>query len=613
FHRFSPSPPSMFSVPYLTSCNHCRDKKRKCDGLKPTCSLCRTHGVECEYRRSRRFRKRPYESNGAFPHPAILPASSTQPLQPGVSTAGYQLNSAPPLMAPPAHLGGLQNANTVPVGVTAATLSFATQASTPTSLMEQPLPFQPPHSLAQHSSQLPSEISALTRLLAGDMYPQTQQLPQPILQGVNTFMSPFSSARESVMPDWVSQHKPEAAIISNLENIASAYQASPLLPMQSTASVDSFLFGNLTSQFMPGSTGLQPSLYPGTSLEIPGLLTSVAAASMPTPTAMASAPARGSVAIGGSAAMAHLQHVSTMPFGGGGGGGGGVPTVLNGGRRSSSIASTAQGSDGRVVSSPASGYGPHIPASDGHTSASLNRSFSSLLAAADSRANQPPLPRQLPTQYPDDFVPEIIRIYAQEFPVELSPHVLLKVMRGIYSSTRTSLINVDIELSWCMILRGILPRILLFSYIASMARGQVIDTKLMSQLPAKFDEICYEYAVKDIPLALASPSLWSALSLHMIGRYEFQSSRYSLMLEHYEMAADILAKTTFRGYPFPWNDVPDQLKRTFEYDYYVYTYWVGFQWHLVCCINLDRPFNIDIDPRALPIPTCTNGYFAPGL
>ncbi|KAJ1662131.1 hypothetical protein GGF38_003392, partial [Coemansia sp. RSA 25] len=59
--------------------------------------------------------------------------------------------------------------------------------------------------------------------------------------------------------------------------------------------------------------------------------------------------------------------------------------------------------------------------------------------------------------------------------------------------------------------------------------------------------------------------------------------------------------------------VPDHLKRTFEYDYYVYTYWVGFQWHLVCCINLDRPFKMDIDPRALPIPTSTDGYFAPGL
>ncbi|KAJ2173822.1 hypothetical protein EV180_007288, partial [Coemansia sp. RSA 518] len=57
----------MFNVPYLTSCNHCREKKRKCNGEKPTCSLCRAHGVACEYRRSHRFRKR---------------AQNTHPLQP---------------------------------------------------------------------------------------------------------------------------------------------------------------------------------------------------------------------------------------------------------------------------------------------------------------------------------------------------------------------------------------------------------------------------------------------------------------------------------------------------------------------------------------------------
>ncbi|KAJ2840595.1 hypothetical protein FBU31_000290, partial [Coemansia sp. 'formosensis'] len=600
----------MFNIPYLTSCNHCRDKKRKCDGARPVCSLCRTHGVECEYRRSRRFRKRPYETDGALTHTAILPASSTQPLQQGYQSCP-QLSSAPPLMVRPPHLGGLQGATSTPVS-TAATLSFAPHISAPPSSMEPP--YQPQSSLAQHNSQLPGEISALTRLLAGDMYPQTQQLPQPILQGVNTFMSPFASARESIMPEWVSQYKPEAAILSNLENIASAYQASPLLPLQSAAGVDSLLFGNLTSQFMPGCTGIQPGLYPGTavsSLEIPGMLTSVTMASVSAPTAATSVSARNNIAVNGSGVMAHPQHVASLPFGG-------VAAMLDGGQRSPSVASTAQGSDGRMVSSPASGYGAHISASESHAGRNTNGSFSSLLSAADSRAssaraNQPAQPKQPPTQYPDDFVPEIIRIYAREFPVELSPHVLLKVMRGIYSSTRTSLINVDIELSWCMILKGILPRILLFSYIASMARGQVIDAELMPQLPAKFDEICYEYAVKDIPLALASPSLWSALSLHMIGRYEFQSARYDLMLEHYEMAADIMAKTTFHGYPFPWNSVPDQLKRTFEYDYYVYTYWVGFQWHLVCCINLDRPFKMDIDPRALPIPTSTDGYFAPGL
>ncbi|KAJ1651474.1 hypothetical protein GGF38_005579, partial [Coemansia sp. RSA 25] len=308
------------------------------------------------------------------------------------------------------------------------------------------------------------------------------------------------------------------------------------------------------------------------------------AVDMTTPVTSVNMPARSGVAINGG--IAASQHVSSLPFGG-------PASMVDGGRRSSSMASSVQGSDARMMSSPSSGYGARVSASEGHASPSTHAdnfgTFSGLLSAIDSGqdsgrdsgrdvgkdfgrdsgrdygrdsgrdygrdpggATQPPQSKRLPAQYPDDFVPEIIRIYAQEFPVELSPNVLLKVMRGIYGSTRTSLINVDIELSWCMILKGILPRILLFSYIASMARGQVIDAELMLQLPAKFDEICYEYAVKDIPLALASPSLWSALSLHMIGRYEFQSARYDLMLQHYEMAADILAKTAFHGYPFPW-------------------------------------------------------------
>ncbi|KAJ2816471.1 hypothetical protein IWW50_006487, partial [Coemansia erecta] len=93
----------------------------------------------------------------------------------------------------------------------------------------------------------------------------------------------------------------------------------------------------------------------------------------------------------------------------------------------------------------------------------------------------------------------------------------------------------------------------------------------------------------------------------------FQSSRYDLMMKHYEMASDILSKTTFHGYAFPWKEVPEDLRNTFEYDYYVYTFWVGFQWHLVSSFNLDRPFNVDIDPRSLPIPTSTRGYFAPDL
>ncbi|KAJ2894506.1 hypothetical protein IWW38_002560, partial [Coemansia aciculifera] len=551
----------MLHVPYLTSCNHCRDKKRKCDGARPTCSLCRTHGVECEYRRSRRFRKHAADGDNNNSVAAI------QPIQPTLSmTSGHlQSSGLPVIVPPPQHLGNFQGGaatTTMPIGNAALSFvptSAADHRQFPTTAATA-VPQPPP-------PQLPSEIDALTRLLAGDMYPQTQQLPQPILQGVNTFMSPFSSAREqpAMLPEWISQYKPEAAIISNLENIASAFQTtSPLLPLPNAVSTDSFLFGNLSDQSSGCLHQQQPALYSvAGSLSMPGLLAPIDTSLPTTATAnMGVAPMRNSMSVDGSGAV-NSQTISSLP----------LQMAASVSQRSSSMASSAQGSGGRMLSSPTCSHTARASASEGHASpnahSDIANSFSDLLSENSSKgSSHQPLQTKRSKQYPDDFVPEIIRIYAQEFPVELSPNVLLKVMRGIYSSTRTSLINVDIELSWCMILKGILPRILLFSYIASMARGKVIDAELMTQLPPKFDEICYEYAVKDIPLATASPSLWSALSLHMIGRYEFQSSRYELMLQHYEMAADIMTKTTFHGYAFPWIDVPDHLKRTFEYDYY---------------------------------------------
>ncbi|KAJ2484405.1 hypothetical protein EV174_002466 [Coemansia sp. RSA 2320] len=589
------------------------DKKRKCDGAQPVCSLCHAHGVPCEYRRSRRFRKHEESASSKDHDHAILPVPTSQsgPPQQHAPSAGYRtvapLEAGPPNMVPPSMSGFQAATSTLPKSLSQAPNMFSTLANSVSSIGYQQSPFQ------SASASLPSEIDALSRLLTGDMYPQAQQLPQPIVQGVNAFMSPFSNARSQTMPEWVSQNKPEAAILANLEYLASAYQASPLNPLQNSSSPDSILFGNLTSQFMPdgaafpqslSQTDYQPAKHSSLGLPVNGtstlgvseaMVSTFAIPSMLTPVTATGLPTYDNASSSGSGGLAFnytsLPSVSMA----------GVPDSS---RRPLSVTSSTFDS-----------------ASDKHSPAMAAPTASTRQPQSDSglRPGCPPQLRhihQVPetqagVQYPADFVPEIIRIYAQEFPVELSPVVLLKVMRGIYSNTRTSLINVDIELSWIMILRGILPRVLLFSYIASMARGQVIDAELMPQLPDRFDEICYEYAVKDIPLVLASPSLWGALSLHMIGRYEFQSSRYDLMLEHYEMATDIMTKTAFHGYSFPWSGAPDELKRTFEYDYYVYTFWVGFQWHLVSCINLDREFKMDMS--SLPIPTCTNGYFAPEL
>ncbi|KAJ2076692.1 hypothetical protein H4R24_005555 [Coemansia sp. RSA 988] len=633
----------MFNIPYLTSCNHCREKKRKCNQERPACSLCRAHNVPCEYRRSRRFRKRAQDIASAPPHSGISAHNimlapeqgSNGQHQNGVGTPGSHTQMRPLLAPYP--VNGSHGATSTPAASGSVFPGPCSHAAGVT-MQQQQLP-----------DTVPNEVNALTRLLSGDLYPQQQQLPQPILQGVNTFISPFSDMRSHTIPEWIGQQKPEAAILSNLENIASAYQASPLMPLQTSTMPDGGIFSNLTSQLMQGgslfqshpfSTGNQQQMPPlplqmsqagvsqaaGGALNIPSILT---------PPVTAELPAETSAGYNGLGFAQHPTFANNA----------GLTPVA---RRPSSLAGSNQDGETSWASSPVSGQSMRassyeersasVGAKSGNSTPILSM-FSTLVdsdkqvyqdasdVASANRSSHPrrtnganqrrkqrqERPKAPIVHYPDDYVPEVIKMYAKEFPADLSPEVLLKVMRGVCGSTRTSLINVDLELSWCMILKGIIPRILLFAYIASMARGQAIDPELMPLLPAKFDELCYDVAVRDIELAAASPCLWSALSLHLIGRYEFQSARYDLMMEHYEMASDILSKTTFHGYSFPWKNVPEELKRTFEYDYYVYTFWVGFQWHLVSSFNLDRPFNAAMNPHSLPIPTSTRGYFAPDL
>ncbi|KAJ2344181.1 hypothetical protein GGH92_004597, partial [Coemansia sp. RSA 2673] len=67
------------SVPFLRSCERCRQKKRKCSGDKPACAWCTRHSIPCRYRRTTRFKKQlegyPGQLISALEVPVLLSSS----------------------------------------------------------------------------------------------------------------------------------------------------------------------------------------------------------------------------------------------------------------------------------------------------------------------------------------------------------------------------------------------------------------------------------------------------------------------------------------------------------------------------------------------------------
>ncbi|KAG8413483.1 hypothetical protein J3459_015366 [Metarhizium acridum] len=59
-----------------TGCNYCKDKKKKCDELRPTCSRCQEHGEECRYEPVKPRQRRKIEAankKASTEEPPILP------------------------------------------------------------------------------------------------------------------------------------------------------------------------------------------------------------------------------------------------------------------------------------------------------------------------------------------------------------------------------------------------------------------------------------------------------------------------------------------------------------------------------------------------------------
>ncbi|KAJ1948646.1 hypothetical protein EC988_005088, partial [Linderina pennispora] len=244
------------SVPFLHSCERCRQKKRKCSGDKPACAWCRGHGIPCRYRRSMRFKKQleGYPLNGDAASSSGLAGTGSGAQQseslanmytpvplPGPNSA--QAASAPQQPRPfsqtsPATVA-MSLAQTQPQGSSpgfrsrnmslASNLSLMAGTINSPNMVSQPLVSVaasssvggPAISAAVVSTGMLSSMDALSRLLSVDMPPLSEQPPENLLQYVNAYMTPIPGAAVSA-PEWLSSNNAEANILANLGDLAAS-------------------------------------------------------------------------------------------------------------------------------------------------------------------------------------------------------------------------------------------------------------------------------------------------------------------------------------------------------------------------------------------------------
>ncbi|KAJ2810344.1 hypothetical protein H4S07_002723, partial [Coemansia furcata] len=179
------------SVPFLRSCERCRQKKRKCSGDKPACAWCTKHSIPCRYRRTTRFKK---QLEG-------YPGQLISALEASVSYS----NSGPEDWG---------------------------QAISPLTSGSQPwptpqLPTSAPLIEAQGSVS-PLSAGDFARLFSVDMVPEASALPPDFLQLANSFITPFSATTPLAMPEWMARTNTEASMLANLGDLANSDQASSL-------------------------------------------------------------------------------------------------------------------------------------------------------------------------------------------------------------------------------------------------------------------------------------------------------------------------------------------------------------------------------------------------
>ncbi|KAJ2822767.1 hypothetical protein FBU31_004490, partial [Coemansia sp. 'formosensis'] len=189
------------SVPFLRSCERCRQKKRKCSGDKPACAWCTKHSIPCRYRRTTRFKKQ---------------------------LEGYpgQLISA--LEAPVS----LSNSGPENWGQAISPLTSGSQ-SWPTPRLPTSAPL-----IEAQGSVSPLSAGDFARLFSVDMVPEASALPPDFLQLANSFITPFSATTPLAMPEWMARTNTEASMLANLGDLANSDQTSSLQDWLSLGATD---------------------------------------------------------------------------------------------------------------------------------------------------------------------------------------------------------------------------------------------------------------------------------------------------------------------------------------------------------------------------------------
>ncbi|KAJ2363384.1 hypothetical protein H4S01_004329, partial [Coemansia sp. RSA 2610] len=561
------------SVPFLHSCERCRQKKRRCSGEKPACAWCRDHHIPCRYRRTLRFNKQlenlcPQSSITALSVPVVLSEGNGSGTLPKIA-------DTPPVLSPGSQpAGGSQQAwiEPSPSGIPASSAT--------------------PGSAAPINGDLFS-ADALARLFSVDMVPHTNPPPPDVLQVVNSYITPFHDRTPVSAPECAPMTHTEANVLANLGDVATARQrGSPQewMPVGfNDVRLEDTMAEQLSQHFLDG----EAMFTMGSDFASQGLgdlLPSFAGSDNATPPVASSLPPY----MQGFVSTPRLSRLAS-------------PTGSLGPSLPTAAVAAPSGT-------PAAGFARESSSTSLHSSAASDCPNSGTQPAVISRSNTDPhsssvglkpasqgnrlstakqksaeaTPSATITSAAADEVPHILNEYVSAIPGQPSAAVIYKIMRESFKAPRMGMVSLNMELLWYMLHRGVLPRIVFYGHISSTIRCSVANLDVKSMVPPQIDESCYELALNEVPLVKDCAAIWGAIGLCMITRYEFQSSRYKEMAQHVDMALDIMHRIQFQGHSYPWHGVAAAARESFGFQYLIAIYWKCFWWKLISLLLIEQ-------------------------